>query len=94
MHKLVTKEVQVMEQVSEGFYEPLLGKQVLIFGAVYNWHGKLIAVNDKGVILSNTSLVFETGSFTNKKFTDAQSLPCSEFRVAYGMIQGIGEWNQ
>lgn len=70
MKKLVT----VTEVDGEGLVA-LLGQQVLIFCMNYIYTGKLTGVNTHDLILSNPKIVYETGAFDKKTFTDAQSLP-------------------
>ena len=84
------KQIVIQEVEGEGF-EALIGKPVLVFCAIYNWHGTLVGVNDKCILLENPSLVFETGAFTQKNFSDVQKLPSSELRLSLP-IEAMVEW--
>ena len=70
MKKLVT----VAEIEGEGLVA-LLGENVLLFCANYNYSGKLVGVNDSDVVLENARMVFETGAFDAKELKLAEALP-------------------
>ena len=63
-----------IEVDNEGL-DSLIGDTVTFFCLNYIYTGKLIGVNDKFVLLENPKIVYETGSFKDKDWTDAQSLP-------------------
>lgn len=71
MKKLPT---QVIEVDNEGLIS-LLGQNVTLFCLNYIYSGTLEGVNEKVVKLVNSSIVYETGSFEDSKFKDAQKLP-------------------
>lgn len=72
MKKLVT----VKEVEGEGLVG-LLGKRVMLFCLNYIYVGTLEGVNDADIKLANAAVVYATGAFTQKKFSDAQPLPKS-----------------
>jgi hypothetical protein len=76
--------VKVQEVENEGLLS-LLEQNVTLFCANYIYTGKLVGVNDQFVKLDSASIVYETGTFTEKKWKDAQSLPNS----VYIMISAI-----
>ena len=78
---------QVIEVESEGLVA-LLGKTVTLFCANYIYTGKLEGVNSSCVKLSSPKVVYETGSFSEKEWKDAQSLP-NELYVQCGMIESF-----
>ena len=80
----------VEETEGEGL-DALLGKTVTIFCAVYIYTGKLVGVNDKCVKLEGPSVVYQTGSFGDSDWADAQKLPHPFWYVATGMIESFGE---
>lgn len=82
------KIVQTVEIPGQGL-EALLGEQVTFFCLNYIYHGKLIGVNEKDVLLENAYLVFETGGFEEKGFKDAQFL-ADEFRLRTATIESYG----
>ena len=71
-------------------WDDLLGKQVVIFGAVYIYAGKLIGINGDGIVLQEAVVVYETGSFKESGWKHAETLPCKEWVVLKSAIEGIG----
>ncbi len=86
MKKLVT----VTEVENEGLMK-LMGKRVTFFCLNYIYVGELIGVNDSCVLISNPAIVYETGSFTEAKYKDEQSLNVPEFYIQRGCIESFGE---
>ena len=70
------KLVQVQECEGEGLLS-LLGQRVTIFALNYIYTGELEGVNQTCVKLKDASVVYETGSFADPKWKDAQALPYS-----------------
>lgn len=64
----------VRSDKSEGI-EQYLGKRVTIFGVVYIYTGDLVAIDKTWARLENAAIVYETGSFSEKNWKDAQALP-------------------
>ena len=83
--KVLAKAVEVSE---EGL-ESLLGQTVTFFCAVYIYTGELEGVNSTCVKLKNPKIVYETGSFGEKNWKDAQALP-HELYLQVGMIEAFG----
>ena len=83
------KLVSVVE-TNESAFESLLGEQVTLFSLNYIYHGELVGVNDENILLKNPKIVFETGSFNEKGFSDAQSLCTDEFFIQKGTIESFG----
>lgn len=69
MKKIVT----VQEVEGEGLLK-LLDQRVILFCLNYIYTGKLTGVNNSCVLLEDPAIVYETGSFSDKKFKDAQKL--------------------
>jgi len=67
-------KIMVTEVENEGL-TALMGKTVTLFCGVYIYTGKLVGVNDTCVKLEDAGIVYQTGSFTDKKWKDCQSLP-------------------
>lgn len=80
---------KIVEEVSGEGLEKLLGERVTIFCAVYIYTGKLVGVNDDCVLLTDVSIVYETGAFDNKSWQDAQPLPY-DWYVQKSMIESFG----
>jgi len=82
--KMLVKEVE-----NEGL-PALLGKRVTLFCGVYIYTGSLVGVNDTCVKLSDAAIVYETGSFGDAKWKDAQMLP-KDWYVTLASIESFGE---
>ena len=65
---------KLVEDVEEGLIN-LLGQRVTFFCMNYIYTGKLVGVNDKDIMLSDASIVYETGPLQEKSWKDAQPLP-------------------
>lgn len=82
------KIVSVTEIDGEGL-ESLLGETVTLFCQIYIYTGKLTGVNTECVLLEKPSIVYETGSFDEKKWKDAQALP-NQIYVMKNAIESFG----
>jgi len=82
-------KVLVNEVENEGLFA-LMGKRVTLFCGVYIYTGKLVGVNDTCVKLQDAGIVYETGSFSDKKWKDCQSLP-NDWYVTTQSIESFGE---
>ena len=83
------KLVQVEEVDGEGL-EGLLGEVITVFCASYIYTGKLVGVNHTFIKLENASIVYETGSFSDKAWKDAQKLPNKNWYVQLSMVESFG----
>lgn len=83
------KIVEVVEVENEGLLA-LLGKEVMLFCLNYIYAGTLTGVNESCVLLTDAKLVYETGSFTEKGYKDAQALPTGNWYVQRGAIESFG----
>ena len=70
--------------------EGLLGEEVILLCANYFYTGKLIGVNDKFVKLSGARLVYETGSWDSKNYSDAQALPKGIWYIQTAFVESYG----
>lgn len=82
------KVVQVQEVDGEGLVG-LLGQRVTLFCLNYIYTGNLTGVNATCVLLEDAHIVYETGSFGDKKWADAQKLPNSLY-VQTNAIEAFG----
>ena len=70
------KLVSVEEVENEGLMGLMADNAVVtLFCINYIYTGKLVGVNDSFVKLENAAIVYETGSFAEKDWKDAQKLP-------------------
>lgn len=82
-------KILVREEKSEGL-ESLLGKRVLLICAGYFYEGELIGVNKTCVKLKDAGIVYSTGAWTDKSYSDIQKLHASEWYVRKGLIESFG----
>jgi hypothetical protein len=83
------KLVKVEEVSGEGLIG-LLGERVTLFCQIYIYTGKLVGVNDSFVMLEDAAVVYETGSFSDKSWKDAQILPNGKWYVQTNSIESFG----
>lgn len=80
---------RIVEEVSGEGLDKLLGERITLFCMNYIYTGKLSGVNEKCVLLTEASIVYETGSFTDKSWKDAQPLP-GDWYVSTNSIESFG----
>lgn len=80
---------RLIDVSTEGL-DKLIGEQVLLLCSSYFYTGKLIGVNKKFVLLQDPSIVYSTGSFDTKGYSDAQRLHTKEFYVMIQSIEAFG----
>ena len=69
--------------------ESLVGKRVTFFCNSYIYTGDLLSVDEISVELGNPAIVYETGAFDNKVWTDAQALP-HNFNIMLSSVESFG----
>ena len=83
---------KIIGEVSGEGLESLLGETVILFCMNYFYTGKLTGVNTDDVILTNPEIVYETGSFSESGWSDAQRLLfCDELYVRTSSIESYGK---
>jgi hypothetical protein len=82
--------VKTLVEVSGEGLESLLNTNVLLFGLNYIYAGKLTGVNETFVKLEDAKIVYETGSFNDSGYKDAQSLPNKTWYVQTSAIESFG----
>lgn len=80
---------EVVEVENEGLIS-LMGRRVLLMSAGYFYEGKLTGVNDTCVKLEDPHIVYSTGAFSDKKYSDIQKLHTGTWYVASGLIESFG----
>lgn len=83
------KIVKVQEVEGEGLVA-LLGERVLLMCAGYFYEGKLEGVNTTCVKLTDAAIVYSTGAWNDKSYSDIQKLHTSEWYVQTGLIESFG----
>ena len=82
--------MKVLMEVKEDGLESLIGKKVILFCANYFYTGKLVGVSRSSVKLEDPAIVYETGSFSDGKYKDEQSLCVKEHFVRIPAIESFG----
>jgi len=82
---------QLIEVTENVGLDSLLGEYVLLICGAYFYTGKLTGVNETFVQLENPSIVYETGSWSNKTYTDAQKLHADTWFVQRSAIESFGK---
>ena len=80
---------RIIETDETSGFEALLGEKVTLFCLNYIYTGTLAGVNNDHVLLSSPKLVYETGSFDEKEWKNAQALP-HEWRVQISAVESWG----
>lgn len=83
------KKVKVEEVENEGLLA-LLDKRVLIMSAGYFYEGKLEGVNDSFIKLTDPHIVYSTGTWSDKEYSDIQKLHTDNWYVQIGLIESFG----
>lgn len=81
---------EVIEVEDEGLIK-LLDKTVTLFCLNYFYNGKLVGVNDDCVLLQDPKIIYSTGSWTDKNWSDAQSMGIPELYIQKAAIESFGE---
>ena len=69
--------------------DALIGERVTFFCLNYIYTGMLTGVNETCILLTDPSIVYETGAFTDPTWKDAQALP-HELYVMQACIESFG----
>lgn len=81
---------RIIEETENQGLESLLGERVLLMCAGYFYEGKLMGVNSQCVELSDPSIVYETGPFSENKYADIQRLHTDKWFVSVPLIESFG----
>lgn len=81
---------KIVEEVDNEGLDGLLGKRVLLMCAGYFYEGKLIGVNDTFVKLDDAAIVYSTGDWSDKSYSDIQKLHQKEWYVQRRLIESFG----
>lgn len=85
------KKLVQVEQVDGEGLEVFLGERVLLMCAGYFYEGKLIGVNDTFVKLDDAAIVYSTGAWSDKNYSDIQKFHTKEWYVQRGLIEAFGK---
>ena len=81
---------KIIETTDKEGLEKLLGERVLLLCGCYFYNGVLAGVNDDYVMLTDASIVYETGEWSAKQYKDGQKLPAKEWYVQVAAIESFG----
>lgn len=81
---------RIIETDEKGGLESLLSEKVLLMCANYFYSGKLVGVNSVFVQLDDAAIVYETGKFSDKSYTDEQKLHVKTWYVQTAAIESYG----
>lgn len=79
----------IVNTENEGLMK-LMGERVLLMCANYFYTGLLVGVNETCVLLEDPAIVYETGPWTESKFSDEQSMNKKEHYVMISVIESFG----
>ena len=80
---------KIVQEISGEGLEKLLGEKLTLFCLNYIYTGVLTGVNDTCVLLDDAAIVYETGSFTDRAWKDAQKLS-GQWYVQISAIESFG----
>ena len=80
---------KIVEDVNDEGFDKLLGERITVFCMNYIYTGKLSGVNDTYILLTDPAIVYETGSFSDPEWKDAQGLP-NNLYVQLSSVESFG----
>lgn len=84
------KVLQTVAEVKEEGLEALLGEKVILLCANYFYLGKLVGINNTCVKLEDPSLIYETGSWANKMYSNVEKMNMLFLYVQLSHIESFG----
>lgn len=90
MVKKNIEENSIEYPLEEDGYLNLIGKYITVFSCRYIYYGELIEEGKKYIKLKNPSIVYETGDFSEKKFTDIQLMSTKSFSINKDSVESFG----
>ena len=70
---------------------PLNGKQVVAMAANYIYTGTLVDVTVDRIVLTDPSIVYETGAWSAATWKDSQRLPTNEIHIERSAVESLFE---
>ena len=80
------QKIEVIEVDGEGLVA-MLGERVLLMCVNYYYEGILEGVNDTDVLLSDAGIVYLTGPWDEKAWSDRQAIPVPQIGVKMQAIE-------
>lgn len=79
----------VIEESGEGLLK-LLGERVVVYCAIYIYSGILSGVNDTCIMLTDASIVYDTGELNASKWATSEKVPSKELYIQVSAIESFG----
>lgn len=80
---------KLVEEVNGEGLDKLIGERITLFCMNYIYTGRLSGVNETCVLLSDASIVYETGELTASDWKDAQPLP-HDWCIQLSSVESFG----
>lgn len=84
------KKFTVVTEVEDDGFNKYAGEKITVLCANYFYTGTLTGVNRDFITLENPAIVYETGAWDKKGYTDVQALPTNELRIRTAAIESYG----
>ena len=81
---------RLIEDDGKGVLVEMIGHRLTFFCMNYIYTGMLTSVNETCLLLTDPSIVYETGAFTEKAWADAQKLP-DDLYVMLSAVESFGK---
>ena len=78
------------DQLNSGGLEAYMGQSVLLMCQNYFYHGTLYGVFEEFVLLQDPAIVYETGKWSEKSYTNVERLHVKYWRVMRASIESFG----
>jgi hypothetical protein len=85
------ERMKKLVEVENSGFEEYIGEVITLFCCRYIYTGKLTGVSVTTLELTDAAIVYETGSFDKKDWSDAQKLPHSIWNVERSSIESWGK---
>lgn len=82
------KRVEVIEVEEEGLIK-LLGEYITVYCQTYIYAGILCGINDYCILLSDCSIVYDTGSHSKEKYEIQEKMP-NDWYIMRSKIESFG----
>lgn len=78
---------RIVELDTKSELDKCLDEQLFVFANNYHYTGKLIAINNNFIILQDPYIVYSTGDWDNKQWSDCQKLPTKELHIMLSAVE-------
>jgi len=85
---------QIINECDTNIIDSYIGKNITVFCCRYIYTGKLTKIDERYLAVEGCKIVYETGSFPESKWADAQSLETKEWVIALAAMESFGILNK